>query len=144
MKKNTLFAFLFLLLLLDVGYSFYQHDQVALDGDLADNVVPAVENKLVLGDPFGYNALINHRHYCGPNRFWAHWSEFKYFRNVPALLQTFFDPIDSIYISCALAKTLIQIMFIWLLTVYICGVKNIFRHEFIISAIYSQKKKYMD
>jgi hypothetical protein len=135
MKINKLFVFLFLLLLLDAAYSFYQNYQVALDGDLADNVVPSTSYKFVLEDPFGYNAFINHRHYCAPNRFWAHWTQSEYFKNIPILLQTFFTPIESIYIACALAKTLIQILLIWLIAFYIGGVRNIFRREFIISAV---------
>lgn len=135
MVKNKLISLLFVLLLIDVAYSFYQHYQVALDGDIADNVVPSTPYKLVLQDPFGYNALINHNQYGAPNRFWAHWTESRYFKSIPVLLQTFFKPVNSVYIACALAKTLIQILFIWLLAVYISGVKNIFKREFIISAI---------
>jgi hypothetical protein len=133
--KSKLILFLFILLVIDAAYSFYQHYQVHLDGDMPANIVPAPACVLVLQDPFGYNALVHHQKYVGPNRFWAHFTQSVYFKKVPILLQSWVKPIDSVYLSCAIAKTLLQLFLIWLLAVFISGVKNIFRKEFIIGAI---------
>jgi hypothetical protein len=58
----------------------------------------------------------------------------EYFRNVPTLLQHFFEPITSVYFSCALAKILVQIFLIYFLTTTISNEKNILNHKFLIVA----------
>ncbi|HFA51149.1 MAG TPA: hypothetical protein ENJ95_19230, partial [Bacteroidetes bacterium] len=135
MTNRNLTCILFLLLTIDAAYSFYQHYQMPLDGDLAKIVLPVKEYKKVLDDPFGLNVLLRAESYPAPNRFFAHASMLAYFKNVPLLLQKFTNPLDSIYLSCAIAKTGIQLFLIWLLARYISGEKNIFRKNFLLAAI---------
>jgi len=50
-------------------------------------------------------------------------------------LQNFVEPIDSIYLSCAIAKIIIQTLIIYLLAVYISNIGNILRFDFLLAAI---------
>jgi hypothetical protein len=134
LKKNLRFIFL-TLLIIDISYSFIQHSNTELDGDMADHILPSHWYQKVLDDPFGLNVLLKNEVYAGPNRFFSHWIYSKYFKVVPLALQKIFNPVDSIYISCAIAKTAIQIFLILLLAAYISGKKNIFSKEFLMSAI---------
>jgi len=59
----------------------------------------------------------------------------KFFKIVPGMLQAFVNPIDSIYIASAIAKTATQVFIILLLAGYISGKKNIFSKEFLVSAV---------
>jgi len=131
------YILLLIILLADLSYSFYQHYHMPLYGDMADVVMPSPDKGYyqVLHDPFGLNALLKNEFYPNPNRFFAHWTASEYFLNVPLLLQKFTDPIDSIYLSCAIAKTIIQVLIIYLLAVYISNTGNIFKSEFIIAAM---------
>ncbi|MCB9283182.1 MAG: hypothetical protein H6563_03840 [Lewinellaceae bacterium] len=135
MAGRILYPFLCLFLLLDLGYSFHQHFQMALDGDMASIILPAEGYSAVLNDPFGLRVLLHGEHYPAPNRFFAHWTMSKYFKSVPFLFQAACPPIDSIYAASALAKTLIQGFLIWLLATYISGKTNPFRKEFILAAV---------
>lgn len=137
-KKNTIVLIvLVIILLLDIGYSFYQHYHMPLGGDFAQIVIPTPTNGYyhVLQDPLGFNALVNKDVYSNPNRFFAHWSVSAYFLNIPILLQKFVTPIDSVYLSCALAKIITQILIIFLLSVFISNSRNIFKLGFIIPAL---------
>jgi hypothetical protein len=58
-----------------------------------------------------------------------------YFKSVPFLLQYVINPLDSIYISIAIIKTLIQASLLYLLSVYITGVTAVFNRKFLIAAI---------
>ena len=133
MKRGV--YFLFGLLLLDTGYSFVQHAGVALDGDLAKYIVPSEEYGKVLADPFGLRVLFQDEVYPGTNRFFTHWVIARYFQKAPALLQRVADPIDSVYLSCALAKTGIQLLLIYLLAVYVSGKGNPLSRELVAAAI---------
>ena len=131
------YIILIIILLIDLGYSFYQHYHMPLGGDMAQIVMPTPTKGYyqVLHDPFGLNALLKNEVYSNPNRFFAHWSVSAYFMNIPLLLQTFIEPIDSIYLSCAIAKIIIQILIIYLLAVYISNTGNILKLDFLIAAI---------
>ncbi|MCC6726347.1 MAG: hypothetical protein IT258_17700 [Saprospiraceae bacterium] len=117
MQKNNIILLLGLFLLLDLGYSFFQHLHVALDGDLAAIVVPADKYAKVLHDPFGLSVL-NGERYCAPNRFFVHGPMVWFFRQVPQALQAFVSPVESIYLACAILKTLLQLALIWLLAAF--------------------------
>ena len=110
MIKRNLHIILILLLLLDICYSFIQHYHTQLDGDIAGGVVPSSDVQKILDNPFGLNVLLKNQVYPNPNRFFSHWIFSGYFKTVPLIMQKFADPIDSIYLSCALAKTIIQII----------------------------------
>jgi len=117
--KNKLHYFFAALLLLDIVYSFHQHTQVELDGDMANVALPSPVYRKVLEDPFGLSVLFHQEHYAAPNRFFAHFSMSAYFKTIPALFQHISSPIDSVYLACAAGKTLIQIAIIYLLALYI-------------------------
>ncbi|HKC69593.1 MAG TPA: hypothetical protein VKG26_15255 [Bacteroidia bacterium] len=134
MGKRILYGILFLFIIADLSYSFLQYLHQPMDGDIAWNVVPAEANKQVLSSPFGTDVIFKHQSYPNPNRFFCHWMINRYFNVTPLALQKFTQPIDSIYLSCAIAKIIIQLLLILLLAMAISGTNNIFKLEFIISA----------
>jgi hypothetical protein len=135
MSKRFLYFLLLSLLLADIGYSFFQHLHQPLDGDMAWNIVPSNDVKPILKSPFGLDAILNKITYANPNRFYCHWIFKEYLGKTPLILQKIVDPIDSIYLSCALAKIMIQVLLIILLAISISGTKNILRLDFMIAAI---------
>jgi hypothetical protein len=106
------------LLIADTVFSFMQFVHLPLDGDLAPIVLPSEFYAKVMSDPFGWQAVAEHQNYAGSNRFFAHWSMAAYFRVVPIWLQRITDPINSLYLSAALAKTAMQLGLISLLVAY--------------------------
>ncbi len=135
MFKKTTSYFLILLLLSDIGYSFVQHLSMPLDGDMAGGIVPGNGVAQIFKDPFGVSVITKNAIYPNPNRFFAHLTFYEYFNYLPGFLQRFVNPIDSIYLSCALAKIAIQIAFIVLFSFYITGKRKIFNNDFLLSAI---------
>ena len=115
-SKHWFYLLLFVILTIDLGYSFLQHYSEVVDGDVARITLSYKE---VLNDPFGIKVILEGKHYPNPNRYFAHLVQSEYFKKVPIALQLFFDPIESIYISCAVLKLLIQIGFIWLFAIYV-------------------------
>ena len=101
---------------------------------MSESVVPAYYINPVLESPFGLKIFKEKTTYHNPNRFFSHWSLNKYFNSVPFLLQKYFDPIESVYLSCAIIKTLTQIILIFLLAVAISGTYNILKLDFIVGA----------
>lgn len=120
MIKRNWPAFLVVALLLDLAYSFWQHLGASLSGDLAPIVLPSDAYRPVLYDPLGLHALRGEI-YPAPNRYFQHQVILQYLRAVPLWLQRWATPIDSVYLACALAKTLIQAALIYLLGVCISG-----------------------
>lgn len=129
---NIVFLFLFLL---DIGYSFNQYYHVSIDGDLAWITVPATGYQQVRRDPLALGVLLENKTYQSPNRFFAHYTLSTYFKNVPLALHIIADPIDSVYLACAIAKTAIQILIICLLSAYICASTNLFKQDYILAAL---------
>jgi hypothetical protein len=134
LKKNLPYFFIFLLLT-DAVYSFVQHTQVELDGDMSAIILPSLNYKQVLEDPFGLSVVLNNDEYAAPNRFFVHWSMSHYFHTVPKILQGIFSPIDSIYVAAALAKSLIQLCMIYVLALYISREKNLFDYKWLLAAV---------
>ena len=134
LKRKFKFILLFLLLT-DVSYSFFQHLAKPLDGDMPAGILQTSEVKQILNDPFGIRVITRSEVRPDPNRFFAHWSFSNYFRTMPFFLQRFVDPINSIYLSCAIFKTLLQIFLIFLLVYYISGTANILNYDFLFSAV---------
>ena len=130
MKLKLLLAFI---LLLDVGYSFKQHYHIPLDGDMAGGIVPEQAVLPILENPLGWVIFMENRSYANPNRFFSHWSLYKYFNIVPKVLQRFTDPIRSVFLACAFAKITTQILFIFLLTLLATGL-NFFKRDAMIVA----------
>jgi hypothetical protein len=127
---------LIIFLIADIGYSFYQHYHKPLDGDMSHIVLPTLSEGYyrVLQDPFGIEVITNDSVYPNPNRFFAHYTASRYFLNTPIILQKITNPIDSVYLSSAIAKTIIQILIIYLLAVFITDTRNIFKSDFLIAA----------
>lgn len=117
--KKYFWVIILLLLIADAFYSFNQFYYAKLDGDIARGLVPEDNFKQILTDPFGYNVIVNKKSYGGTNRFFTIWTANEYFKTIPFLLQKFVNPIDSIYLSCAIAKLFIQILLIFLISVYV-------------------------
>lgn len=132
--KNKIILLLLVLLLADIGYSFLQHYNTPFDGDMAGGIVPAEDVKPILDSPLGFNIFKEHTTYPNPNRFFSHWSFYKYFNSAPILLQKFTNPINSAYLSCALAKTFIQVVIIFMLALGVSG-NTKFKLEFLLSAV---------
>ncbi len=72
-NKTLIFIGLLLLLLADFGYSFWQHQAKALDGDMAWNSIPDDDLIPVLENPFGTKAILEGDTYVNPNKFFCHW-----------------------------------------------------------------------
>ena len=103
----------------DAIYSFNQFYTTPLDGDLAGGIVPAEEVKLILEDPFGIKVIFEKKLNPNPNKFFAHYTFYKYFNFTPFIFQKFTTAINSIYLSCALIKLIAQLGFIFMLSLFI-------------------------
>lgn len=135
MVRKTLYIILLILLIIDLGYSFKQHSSQPLDGDMAGGIVPANDVKNIFKSPLGLDALLGNKIYPNPNRFFSHWIFKEYFNIVPIWLQKYTNPIDSVYLTCAIAKITIQFLIIFFLSIAITGKKNIFKLELIVAMI---------
>ncbi len=133
MKQYIRFILIFFLLA-DLSYSFIQHYHIALDGDMASIILPARSYQTAMEHPLGLHAVLNNVKYPATNRYFAHLAMMSYFKSMPLLLQNFTNPLDSIYLSCAIAKTGIQAGLIFLLAVFCTGTTNVFRSDFLIAA----------
>jgi hypothetical protein len=135
MTRRILYLVLLALLLTDTAYSFIQHMNQPLDGDMAAGIVPAPDVQPILDDPLGISVITEGKTYPNPNRFFSHWSFMRYFSHVPLFLQSLADPVESVYLSCAIAKTIIQLSIIFLLAFYITGTANLRKLEFLLAAV---------
>lgn len=134
-KKDLVFLFLLLLFIGDTAYSYYQHYLVPIDGDLPSLVAPSDAYQQVLHDPFGFKILKTGENCAASNRFFVQWPTYYYFRHVPLWLQSFLSPIDSVYASIALAKTVLQAGLILLLAFYIRITFGWKRNEWMLAAV---------
>jgi len=132
--QRTIKLILIVLLMADLTFSFLQYYQTPLFGDMEGGILPNKYVQQVLDDPLGFNALRSGEKHMNPNRYFAHIFFMEYFRNVPFWLQTSVNPVQSVYLSCALAKIMVQIFFIFLLSHFISGSRKILSFEFLLSA----------
>ncbi len=121
MKSRFLFWVCVLYVIGDLGGTFVQYSRMVLDGDLTAIALPSASYTPVLHDPFGWAVLAKHAVYAAPNRFFAHATLAAYFGVVPAGLQVFLSPIDSLYAAAALFSTLTQALLLYVLAVYCTG-----------------------
>ncbi len=135
MSRRIIYFILVFVLIADIGYSFKEYLNQPLDGDMAWNLIPANDVKPIFDHPFGINAILKNQTYANPNRFFCHWTYRKYLISTPLFLQNFTNPIDSVYLSCALSKTVIQVILIFFLAVIISNTKNLFKLDFILAAV---------
>ena len=133
-RAKFLILILVVFLFSDLAYSFCQYYFIPLDGDVAAGVVPAKDVQMVLDDPFGFHLLTTGVKHVNPNRFFSHFLFKEYMQKVPVYLQKLTDPISSVYLSCALAKFMIHILVIFILSALISETKNIFNKNFLICA----------
>ncbi|MEO8087401.1 MAG: hypothetical protein ABI763_11305 [Bacteroidota bacterium] len=131
MNKSILKLLILIILFSDLGHSFVQHYHKPLDGDMANIVLGYPE---VMSDPFGLNVILEHKVYGGTNRFFAHWMMSVYFKHAPQFFQNFVSPVESIYLSCAAAKIVIQLLIIFSLAYMISGTKKIWNKSFLLAA----------
>jgi len=135
-KHKGILLFLFFLLLADGVFSFIQHFNMPLDGDMSSIILPAEWYSQVLENPFGFMALIEGETYGGANRFFSHWSMSNFFKTIPFAFQKVTYPVNSLYLSCALFKTIVQIGLIFILAMYINAIlKKRFLHILMISCL---------
>ncbi len=113
------FIGLLLFVFCDLGYTFWQHYRAPLDGDLAGIVVPSDHYQTVLEHPLGWNAIAQDTSYAAPNRYVIHRAMHTWFRVGPRLFDTFADPIRSVYLTSAFAKTLAHAVLLWLLAWFV-------------------------
>ncbi|UOR03832.1 hypothetical protein MUN82_12835 [Hymenobacter aerilatus] len=102
-----------------VALTFWQNYQLPLDGDIVPIVLPVDRCVPVLHDPFGWAVITKNEVYTAPNRFFAHATMGLYWKKVPHFLQTFTNPINSLYISNALFNTVTQTAILFLLASYV-------------------------
>ncbi|HRG59003.1 MAG TPA: hypothetical protein PK323_08590 [Bacteroidia bacterium] len=132
-SKKYIFVLLIVIVFGDLIFSFFQHLAMPLDGDMAGGIVPAEDVKPILKDPFGITVFTQNLSYPNPNRFFAHFIFYTYFNYVPKLLQHWCSPIQSVYLSCALAKVIIQLGLITVIGIFVTRSYRIFSYENIIA-----------
>ena len=116
-------SFLGLLLLADFGFSYYQYSQSYIDGDFAKIVLGYKDYNKILHEPFGLAALRGET-YPGTNRFTAHAFMSVYFKIVPKILNLFFTPLNSLYITIAFTKLLVHIALVFLLSYFASALRK--------------------
>ncbi len=134
--KKIFKIFLVCFLLFEIIFSFKRHFYFPIDGDLPSIVAPHKNYEAVLQDPFGINVLLHDSVYAAPNRFFSHWFMWTTFNHVPLLLQYFTSPVNSVYYSCALAKTFIQFFILYLFSVYVTGKKRFWNYDSLLVMVF--------
>ena len=136
MRPNKWSLLFFILILCDIAYTFSQNYRlVSLDGDLCSIVLPWPGYAFVLHDPLGLDVLLNGEYYPATNRFFIHFFMYEYFHSFPFFLQNFFAPIESLYYSMTIFRTMIQVILLYLVAYYASGSPRIFNRNFLIAAI---------
>jgi hypothetical protein len=79
---------------------------------MAAGILPAPDVRPVLENPLGWKVLADDITYPNPNRYFSHKLFHDWFNHVPVFLQSYFEPIDSVYLACAIAKTVTQFLLI--------------------------------
>jgi hypothetical protein len=134
-KNRLLLIFAGIFLMGDFTFSFIQYYNMPLFGDLAGHVLPDEAIQPVFDDPFGFHLLLTGETHSNPNRFFVHWVLADYFQNIPLCLQNFTNPINSVYLTSAIAKLVIQLLFVYLLAFFISGSANPAKKNFLIAAV---------
>lgn len=124
--------FLILFLLGDLTYSFVEYYFTPIDGDLTSGVAFNEHIQKIFDDPFGFKMLFSGDKHINPNRFFSHIFQKEYMQAVPLWLQNFTDPITSVYLSCALLKMFVHLLFLFILGGLISGTHNILKKSFLI------------
>lgn len=133
--KKYDYAIFLALLVVYFLYSFTQHYNVDLRGDMAQIILPSPGYEKVMNNPFGLPALLKGEEYHATNRFFAHWTMANYFRTMPFFLQNFVSPVNSVYLASGIAKTIIQAFITFLLAFYITGTTRLFNKNNLLAAL---------
>ncbi|RYF87639.1 MAG: hypothetical protein EOO03_10290, partial [Chitinophagaceae bacterium] len=132
--KNKVFYLLLAFLLLDTIFSFIQYLHLPLDGDMVGIILPSPWYEQVMKDPFAISVFTKGENYAATNRFFAHWTMATYFKTMPFFVQKFTDPINSLYISCAIVKIALHIFVLWLLATYIVTTLHLKKRYLVLAA----------
>lgn len=133
-NKIILKSLLIIFILADLTFSFLQYYQTPLFGDIQGGVLPEPAVQKVLDDPLGFSAIQTGEKHVNPNRFFSHYLLMTYFRKIPLFLQNFTSPINSVYLSSAIAKLIVQIIFIYCIASLITNKYNPFNRKFIVAS----------
>ena len=134
--KIFIYSILLLFILLGLARSFRHYYVARLDGDIAESVLPYPPIQKIFDDPVGIKTIINNDKHQGPNRFFSHYFLHKTFRILPQFLQNFTEPIESVYLTAAVAKIMMQILILFLFVMIINGKLKIFSLSFIGTAAF--------
>ncbi len=134
-QRPSIMLIFVIFILLDLTYSSCQYYAEPLDGDMAPIIVPSENYATILKDPFGISILSNGDQYPGSNRFFAHWTMERYFKIVPAFLQKFVSPLDSIYLASTLLKTSIHLLLLIMIAAYASYRNKLNRSTFLLAAV---------
>ena len=113
-----------------------QYKNFTLDGDFAESVIPKPYLNDLMADPLGIKAVTEQERHFASNRFFSHWIFMKTFRTLPLALQSITNPIDSVYLACAICKIAMHISLLILLTIIITGETKFFKRKFILVAAF--------
>lgn len=108
----------FLLLLADLYHAGVQYDSTPLDGDMPPGVMITWDVQKIFDDPLGIQVIRTGYGHANPNRFFCHWGFANYFRTAPRLLQQLVDPLQSVYLACALLKIFVHVGIALLLALF--------------------------
>jgi hypothetical protein len=136
MKKDHIIKLLLIVFLVgDLFFSFLQYYNTPLYGDVDTCVLPDKHVQKVIDDPFGFRVICGEKH-LNPNRFFSHFMMLKYMQKMPLLLQSFVEPITSVYLSVAILKIIVQIVFIFLVAWFVSGTGKVQNKSFLIAAAF--------
>ena len=133
--KRISYIILALIFLSDLAYSFRQHYATPLDGDIVESVLPLANFQKVLDNPLGLRLILDNEPYPNPNRFFMHWPMNQFMGKMPLVFHHFFDPVQSVYLSVGLAKTMMQLVIILILAVIINGGFRPLTVDFVLSCV---------
>jgi hypothetical protein len=107
------------LFLADVYHAGTQYYSTPLDGDMNSGILITWDVQKILDDPLGFRVISTGHGHANPNRYFCHWGFASYFRGAPFLLQRWMDPLQSVYLSCALLKVFIHAGLVLMLGLFV-------------------------
>ena len=134
--RRVLYIFCVVAILGDTIYSYVQHYNEPLDGDMGESVLPLDYIQTLYHDPFGVKMLIDNEPHAAPNRYFSHHLMYDIYRTLPFALQRFTDPIHSIYHTNAICKTVMQLLLVLLLSGIACGGFRFKKLRFVITCLF--------
>ena len=102
---------------------------------MAGGIFPDKELQKTFDSPFGFTVFLEKSQSPNPNRYFSHLLFRDYFKNVPLFLQKVATPIESAYLSCAIAKITIHVLLLFLLASFISETNRLYKKKFLIAAL---------